>query len=168
MSHRNKTYVIFDGDNDMRSYNLMKAWKSNENIDFNFYDAHDIKPLTDNASNETYIKKRLRERMENTKQVIVLVGNHTKKLYKYVRWEIELAIELDLPIIVVNLNKSKSIDNNLCPPILRNKNALHISFHQKIIKHSLDKFPSFYHRERDKTKNTDYYLREDVYKKLNL
>lgn len=168
MSHRNKTYVIFDGDNDMWAYAYMKGWKNNENIDFNFYDAHDIKPLTDKASNETYIKKRLRERMENTKQVIVLVGESTKYLYKYVRWEIELAIELDLPIVVVNLNRLRNMDNNLCPPILRDKNALHISFNQKIIKYSLDNFPSFYYYGRDKSKNTYYYYGENVYKELNL
>ena len=26
MAYRNKTYICFDGDNDMLYYNLMKAW----------------------------------------------------------------------------------------------------------------------------------------------
>ena len=39
MSYRNKTYVIFDG-NDIRYYRLMQAWKENDNIDFDFNDAH--------------------------------------------------------------------------------------------------------------------------------
>jgi hypothetical protein len=30
MSYRNKTYVIFDGDNDMWAYAYMKGWKANE------------------------------------------------------------------------------------------------------------------------------------------
>ncbi len=46
MSYRNKTYVIFDGDNDMWAYAFMKGWKQNDNIDFSLYDAHDIRPLT--------------------------------------------------------------------------------------------------------------------------
>jgi len=29
MSYRNKTYVIFDGDNDMWAYSYMKGWKAN-------------------------------------------------------------------------------------------------------------------------------------------
>ncbi len=49
MSYRDKTYVIFDGDKDMWTYAYMKGWKQRENIDFNFYDAHDIRPLTDRA-----------------------------------------------------------------------------------------------------------------------
>lgn len=168
MSYRNKTYVIFDGDKDMWAFAYMKGWKNNQHIDFNFYDAHDIKPLTNRASNEDYIKRRLKERMQNTKQVIVLVGESTRYLYKYVRWEIELALALDVPIIVVNLNKMRNIDNNLCPPILKNKNALHISFNMKIVKYSLDNFPDFYHYRRNKLMNTDYHWDDVVYKNLGL
>ena len=71
MSYRNKTYVIFDGDNDMWAYGFMKGWTSNEKVQFNFYDAHDIQPLTDRASDET-IRQRLRIRFANAKQAIVL------------------------------------------------------------------------------------------------
>jgi hypothetical protein len=95
MSYRNKTYVIFDGDNDRWAYAYMKGWKENENVDFNFYDAHDIKPLTDRASEQT-IRQRLRERLSSAKQVIVLVGESTKDLYVFVRWEIDIALKMDL------------------------------------------------------------------------
>ena len=40
MSYRDKTYVIFDGDNDIWAYGFMKGWKKNEHIDFDFDDAH--------------------------------------------------------------------------------------------------------------------------------
>ncbi len=53
VSYRNKTYVIFDADNDRWAYAFMKGWKSNANMDFNFHDAHDIGPITDRASDET-------------------------------------------------------------------------------------------------------------------
>src|SRR5205823_5538990 len=98
MSYRNKTYVIFDGDNDMWAYAYMKGWKVNEHIDFNFHDAHDIRPLTDRASEET-VRQRLRERFSDAKQVIVLIGKETRNLYRFVRWEMEIAENLDLPII---------------------------------------------------------------------
>ena len=39
MAYRNKVYVCFDGDTDIKYYNLMKAWKQNDNTNFNFYDA---------------------------------------------------------------------------------------------------------------------------------
>lgn len=36
MSYKNKVYVSFDADNDIRYYWLMKAWKQNDEINFNF------------------------------------------------------------------------------------------------------------------------------------
>jgi hypothetical protein len=77
MSYRNKTYVIFDGDNDRWAYSYMNGWKSNEKMDFNFHDAHDIGPLTDRASDET-IKTRLRDRFSNAKQGSFLLGRKRK------------------------------------------------------------------------------------------
>ncbi len=168
MSYRNKTYVIFDGDNDMWAYARMKGWNSLDNIDFNFFDAHDLKPLTGQASNEVYIKQRLLERIKNAKQVVILVGNSTKNLFKYVRWEIEQCLNRDLPIVVVNLNKQRSIDNTLCPPILKGKNAMHVSFRMKIIKYALDYWPNQYNSSVDKTKSDDWHYPSSVYKDLGL
>lgn len=143
MSYKNKTYVIFDGDNDMWAYAFMKGWKTNDKIDFNFYDAHDLKPLTDRANEET-TKARLRERMADAKQVILIVGEKTKNLFRFVRWELDLVLEKNLPIIVVNLNDKRDQDVKLCPPIIRNAYAVHISFRMKIIKYALDNFPNQY------------------------
>ncbi len=147
MSCRNKTYIVFDADNDIRYYRIMTAWKANDNIDFNFHDAHDINNLRDGSSEET-IKRKLRERMNGTKQVIVLVGDSTKDLYKYVRWEIEIAISMDIPIIAANLNKVNSAHSNT-PPILKN-NAYFVSvpFEREKIKNALDNFPSYYHSNK--------------------
>ena len=47
------------------------------------------------------------KQLKNTKVLVILIGENTKNLYKYVRWEIEYAIENDIPIVAVNLNKSK-------------------------------------------------------------
>jgi len=144
MSYRNKTYVIFDGDNDMWAYGYMKGWKQSEHIDFDFHDAHDLKPLTSRAEDEQYIKARLRERFANTVQVIVLVGENTKNLYRFVRWEIETAQGLDLPIVAVNLNGNRRVDSERCPAILRDHTAVHVAFKAKIIQHAMDNFPTEY------------------------
>jgi len=167
MGYRNKTYVIFDGDNDMWAYGRMKGWKTLENIDFNFFDAHDIRPLTNRASDDDYIKRRLAERMSSAKQVIVLIGESTKNLYKFVRWEIERAQKDDLPIVAVNLNNMRSMDEDRCPPILKGKNAVHVSFRMRIIKHALDNFPSFYHN-LDQNQATNWYYKNSIYQYLGL
>ncbi len=97
-TYTNKTYVAFDADNDIRYYRLMQAWKKNDNTSFNFYDAHDLNNLMSYSSEET-IKAKLAERLRNTKVFILLVGNTTKNLYKFVRWEVEQAIKRNIPII---------------------------------------------------------------------
>jgi len=104
MSYRNKTYVIFDGDTDIYAYRIMKGWKALEHLDFDFYDAHDLNVLTSQAGEET-VKRKLRERLKNTKQAIVLIGPNTKNLHRFVRWEIDAVLSMDIPIIAVNLNQ---------------------------------------------------------------
>ena len=90
MSYKNKTYVAFDGDTDMAYYRVMTAWRENDNIDFWFHNAHDLNSARDTSYEES-IKAQLRERMANSKQMILLVGKNTKYLRKFVPWEIELA-----------------------------------------------------------------------------
>lgn len=77
MAYKNKTYVVFDGEKDIHYYRLMQAWKEHEHIDFDFHDAHDLNTARDTSSPDT-IKRRLRERFSNTKQVILLGSTNAK------------------------------------------------------------------------------------------
>jgi hypothetical protein len=169
MAYRNKTYVAFDGDSDIRYYNLMKAWKQNDNTDFNFYDAHDLNTALDTSSEET-IKRRLRERMENSKVFVLLVGNNTKDLRKpYVRYEIDHAINYyKIPIIVVNLNGLRKCDSNLCPPAARDALSIHIPFGQKILQYALENWTSEHYTHVNKDENDAYYYKDSIYTSLGL
>lgn len=166
MAYRNKVYVSMDADNDLRYYFLMKAWKQNDNTNFNFYDAHDINTILDKS--EASIKAGLQERFRNTKIFVLLVGEHTKYLYKYVRWEIEEAIKRNIPCIVVNLNGKRSLDSVLCPALMREHLAVHISFNSKILQHALENWPNSYEKLKSNNKSGAYYYNDDVYKRLGL
>ena len=165
MSYKNKTYVCFDADTDMNYYRLMQAWKENEIIAFDFQNAHEINDIRDGSSEET-IKRKLRERLENTKVFIVLIGDNTRNLYKYVRWEIEYAIEKDIPIIAVNLNKLRRMDDDLCPPILKDKLAIHVPYGQKIINYALNNWPLSHSGHIRDNKSGPYYYNDSVYENL--
>jgi len=167
VAYRNKTYVVFDGDIDKWAYAFMKGWKSNENVEFNFHDAHAVSTLTANAQNEQYIKSALRERFASAKQVVCLIGENTKNLYRFVRWELETAISLDLPIIAVNLNKARQMDPERCPAIIRDTYTVHISFNAAILQHALDQFPDEY-AKRDKTVSGPRIYNDSIYKSLGL
>jgi len=166
MGYRNKTYVIFDGDKDMWAYAYMKGWNQIEHIEFDFYDAHDLQPLTDRASEET-VRARLCQRLSNSKQAVVLIGESTRHLYKFVRWEIETAMDLDFPIIGVNLDGSRKYDAQLCPPILRDQYVVHVPFKAKIIQYALDNFPAEY-AKRDLTATGNRHYRDVIYTQLGL
>ncbi|MBK5164827.1 TIR domain-containing protein [Burkholderia sp. R-70211] len=148
----------------MWAYAYMLGWKNNDKIDFDFHDAHGTNDINDTDSEKT-VKQKLRERLSNTKQAIVIVGEKTKNLYRYVRWEIDICQELGIPIVTVNLNGENKLDPQLCPPILKGTPAIHISFKMKIIKHALDEFCEKF----DQYKNgSDYFYPVDVYTKLGI
>ena len=144
MAYRNKTYVIFDADNDIWAYGRMKGWDALPTVPFNFADAHDLGPELTYRASEATVKRALRQRFSNAKNVIVLVGQSTRNLYRYVRWELEVAIDLDLPIIAVNLTGKREINHLLCPPIIRDEYVVHIPFKLAIIKYALGQFPAQY------------------------
>ncbi|MCZ2114646.1 MAG: TIR domain-containing protein [Anaerolineae bacterium] len=167
MPYRNKTFVSFDGDSDMSYYRLMQAWKQNDGIEFNFYNAHDLNAARD-SSQEASIKAQLAERMRNTKVFVLLVGERTRYLQKFVRWEIEQAIKRDLPIIAVNLNGRRSMDEDRCPPVLRAELAIHVSFNAAIMQYALDNWPSSHLQYRQTEKTGPYYYKDSVYTGLGL
>lgn len=167
MAYRNKTYVCFDADTDILYYRLMTAWKENDKIEFDFHNAHEINNIRDGSSEAT-IKAKLRERLKDTKVLVVLIGENTKNLYKYVRWEIEWAIEKNVPIIAVNLNKKKVFDDKLCPPILKSELAIHIPFGQKIMDYALNNWPAASASHKAKGESGAYTYIDSVYEKLGI
>lgn len=135
------TYVIFDGDKDQWAYRFVRGWHANPNIPFEFMDAHDLDNMTSRAQSEDYVKSRLRERMRLSTAVMVLIGESTKNLYRFVRWELELAQSLGLPIVAVNLNESR-VQDGFCPPIIRDTCVVHVPFKLKPIEHALKHWPA--------------------------
>ncbi|MFG6549511.1 MULTISPECIES: TIR domain-containing protein [unclassified Sulfitobacter] len=135
-------YIVFDGDNDGWAYRYMNGWKANRNIDFTYHNAHDLDTMTGRAQNEQYVKSKLRERMRQSAAVVVLIGDKTKNLYKFVRWELELALDLELPIIAANLNKKNRQDDARCPAIIRDKGCvIHVPYTLKAIKFAMANWP---------------------------
>ena len=167
MPYRNKVFVSFDGDNDIHYYRLMQAWKQNDRSAFNFFDAHDINTARDTSTSET-IKRRLSERLANTRVVVSLIGEHTRYLYKFVRWELEQAVSRGIPIIGVNLNGTRSHGPDLCPPVLRGELVVYTSFQPVILQYALENWPEEYRRLRSQGVAGPRYYSPDVYRGLGL
>ncbi|TDR95475.1 TIR domain-containing protein [Enterovirga rhinocerotis] len=166
MSYRNKTYICFDGHEDMHYYRLMTAWKAHDGNTFNFHDAHDLNSARDTSTEES-IKRQLRVRFANSKLLIVLIGEKTKNLYRFVRWEMEVALNLGLPIIGINLNGSRKRDG-LCPPIIRDELVIYTTFNPKIIEHAMANWPDQHDDLKRKGIVDFYHYTDETYKGFGL
>lgn len=166
MGYRNKTYIAFDGDNDMHYYRLMTAWKANDGFSLNFHNAHDLNTARDSSQEES-IKRQLRERFANSKMLIILIGENTRYLTKFVKWELEVALKLGLPIVGVNLNGNRRIDDR-CPPAIKNELVIYVPFKHYIIEYALDNWPSEFQRLRNQGMSGDYFYNQIVYTRLGL
>lgn len=153
-----RTFVGFSS-TDIHYYRLMQAWKQNEKIDFNFTDCQLVNEL--DSENETYVKRKCRERINMAGKYALLIGNDTKSKHKYVRWEAEVAIEKNCTIFGVNLDGSRRIDKDKCPPIIRDIGAIFVPFSPKIIAYALNN----YSMPND---NDNYHYKDNVYKELGL
>lgn len=167
MAYRNKTYVCFDGDKDMHYYRLMCAWKQHEGINFNFFNAHALNTARDD-SQEASIKRQLRERLNNSAVLVVLIGEQTRYLYRFVRWEMEQAVQMGLPVIAVNLNGLRQQDADRCPPIIREELAIHVSFNAEILQYALENWPATHKKYCGEGKTGAFYYKPDVYRRLGL
>ncbi|MFP5039940.1 TIR domain-containing protein [Parasediminibacterium sp. JCM 36343] len=163
----NTCYACFDGDNDIHYYRLMQAWHANQKFAFTFVNAHDITQARDTSSEQT-IKRSLRTRLNASDVFLVLIGESTKNLYRFVRWEMEIALEMGIPIIAVNLDGSKSINMDLCPPIIRNELVIHIPFGHKIIDYAIQNWPVSYKNLNSKDKSGPYIYPKSIYDELGL
>lgn len=167
MAYRTKIYVAFDGDTDIHYYYLMKAWTNNEKFEFEINDAHDINYSRD-TSQEISIKNQLRTRLHNSKVFILLVGENTKYLRKFVPWEIEYALKNNMPIVVVNLNGRRDRDNDRCPAVLRDELVVHLSFNHKIIQHAIDRWPDEFLKLKQNNEKSARYYNDETYKRYGL
>lgn len=73
---------------------------------FNFYNAHDLNTARDSSTEES-IKAQLSERLRNSKVFVLLVGESTRYLRKYVLWEIEQALKRQMPIVAVKSQRQE-------------------------------------------------------------
>lgn len=146
----------------------MRGWRTNENVDFHFKDSHDLGAMTSRAQNEAYVKSELRKRMEASVQVMVMVGKATRYQYRYIRWELDLALELGLPIIAVNLNGKRLQDDHLCPPIIRDRCVVHVAYKMAIMKHALAFWPNQYAGLSFPSSCSWFYYENETYQRLGI
>jgi len=158
MAYRNGTYVAFHaqgtnlpGKSDMDYYNLMKAWSAKTDDDFTMINSHDKASSVRDSSRKSTLRNSLLERLRNSKNMVLIVGDTTRLDTDWVPFEIEQAVDTyEIPIIAAYPDY-----DSICAPAslsslwptalagrINNQTAqvLHIAFKKAPLMDAIDRF----------------------------
>src|SRR5580692_3114510 len=109
MAYRNGTYVAFhaDGNNlpggksDIDYYRLLCAWNAHKHHDFQIINTHEKFSAVRDSSQKSTLRAGLLERLRNSKNMLLIVGETTRLDTDWVPFEIAKAVDsYGIPIIV--------------------------------------------------------------------
>ncbi|BFO67438.1 TIR domain-containing protein [Chryseobacterium sp. KCF3-3] len=156
MAYRNGTYVAFHANgtdyplhSDIKYYNLIKAWSGKVGDNFTIVNSHDKTAAVRDTSSKETLRRRLKERLNSSKNMILIIGETTKNDDDWVPFEIEYAVDTcKIPLIITYVDISTPIYN--CSPLLsklpnalrtriadRSASAIHIPFNKKVLQDAL-------------------------------
>ena len=182
MAYRNGTYIAFhaDGTNkpgqsDIDYYNLMKAWSAKTDDDFTMIDSHEKASAVRDTSKKSTLRASLLQRLRNSKNMVLIVGETTKLDNDWVPFEVSKAIDdYEIPIIAAYTDYSSILAPSklrfLWPKALERRidnqtaHVIHIPFKKAPI---LDAINQFTLNKYPKDGGLGYYSR-DVYEKWGL
>ncbi len=84
---------------DMNEVNLLRGQSKNDSSDLEFSD-HSVKEAF-NSENAEYIKRQIREKIENTSVTIIYLSEKSMKS-DWVKWEVEQSIKMGKGVIAVH------------------------------------------------------------------
>ncbi len=181
MAYRNGTYVAFHaqgtnlpGKSDMDYYNLMKAWSAKTDDDFTMINSHDKASSVRDSSKKATLRASLLERLRNSKNMVLIIGETTRFDTDWVPFEICAAVDTyEIPIIAVYPDYGPILEPAKFSPLwpkaladrINNKTAkvIHIPFKKAPL---LDAISQFSHTKQPNTA-LNYYSRE-AYKQWGL
>lgn len=158
MAYRNGTYVAFHAEgstdptaSDIKYYRMMLAWNASDKCNFSFYNSHDKVPAVRSTSLDETIKRSLRERLDNSKNMVLIIGEKTKLDKDFVPYEISYAVgTCKIPIIAAypgqGIIRNPDALSSLWPKELADRIAngtasvIHVPFHQKTLMNAIGQF----------------------------
>jgi hypothetical protein len=108
-----KIFISFDYENDQHYKNLLIAWSQNPAAHFaEFYiNDHSVTTPVDSV-NAGPIKGVITRKITDATGFLCIIGKQTHRS-KWIRWEIDKAVELRKKIIAVKIEKDNSVPDNI-------------------------------------------------------
>lgn len=176
MAYRNGTYVAFHAGgtpdpiaSDIKYYRLLKAWHENDGIEFRLIDSHEKTAAVRDSSLRETLRTRLKERLNNSRNMLLIIGNTTRFDTDWVPFEIEHAVDrCSIPIVAAYTDLTwvlvPAMLRGLWPAALANRidngtaHVIHIPFKQEPIAAAIEQFD---HDNYPKGGGLGIYSRED-------
>lgn len=158
MAYRNGTYVAFHangtnvpGKSDIDYYNLMKAWSAKTDDDFTMINSHDKVSAVRDTSKKATLRASLLERLRNSRNMVLIVGDTTKCDADWVPFEIEQAVDrYKIPIVAAYTDYSPILNptkfRSLWPKALADRiddgsaHVIHIPFKKAPLMDAIGRF----------------------------
>ena len=160
MAYRSGTYIAFhaDGNNipggksDIDYYNLLRAWDAHKRHDFRIVNSHEKASAVRDSSKKSTLRASLLDRLRNSRNMVLIVGETTRLDTDWVPFEVEKAVDVyKIPIIVAYTVFGKAIRNpralaGYWPLALKTRidngmaNAIHVPFKQAPLYNAIDQF----------------------------
>ena len=112
---KKKIFISYDYDKDKTHKNLLLAWDKNKIFDFSFTD--ESADTSINSNDVDIVKRAISLKINQSDIFLCLIGQYTIQS-KWVKWEIEKAIELEKKIMAVKIKKDYE-----SPEEIKNANA---------------------------------------------
>ncbi|KAB2940915.1 MAG: TIR domain-containing protein [Hyphomicrobium sp.] len=158
MAYRSGTYVAFHAEGnshptetDMKYYRLLQAWHDHEDIEFALVNSHDKASAVRDSSKRETLRRSLMERLRNSRNMVLIIGDSTWRDTDWVPFEIGQAIDTyKIPIIAtypdyLNITNPGAL-RPFWPAALAQRiddgtaHVIHIPFRQGPIKHAIKTF----------------------------
>ncbi|MEP9374059.1 TIR domain-containing protein [Mesorhizobium sp. KR1-2] len=158
MAYRNGTYIAFHAEgnpdptaSDIKYYRALMMWHANDKIEFKLVNSHEKVAAVRDTSQAATIKRSLRARLDNSKNMVLIIGQRTRFDMDFVPYEIAYAVDTcRIPIIATYPGQSvirvPNALRSLWPEALRTRidngaaSVIHIPFNQKAIQDAIGQF----------------------------
>jgi hypothetical protein len=158
VAYRNGTYIAFHAGgttdptaSDIKYYRMLKAWHEHDGIEFQFVNSHEKVAAVRDSSTRATLRRSLIERLNSSRNMVLIIGTTTKLDTDWVPFEIAYAVDqCKIPIIAVytgyNSIFNPGLLSDLWPPAFAQRiasgavRAIHIPFKQKAIDDAISQF----------------------------
>jgi len=158
MAYRNGTYIAFHAEgktdptaSDLKYYRLLKAWHANDDVAFSFVNSHEKVAAVRDSSTKHTLRRSLIKRMDNSKNMVLIIGETTRMDTDWVPFEIQYAIDdCKIPLIIVYTGYDTIINPSAGKPLWpsalterianHSARAIHIPFKRNAIDAAIKQF----------------------------